>query len=157
MQDKRQKHVMNTAAFDDLLRRRKAACNTALENQLRAAQAQQQDGPASPPRKIRPAREDDAWLVSRTVAIEFEPIHAEESQYGPLTTSMLWGIHTQDLWVEMEPQALEYLRAYLHTFAPDPNVQIRARKKRKTAKEGENAAEAEPSAQSAPSVPAHME
>ncbi|CAE7788966.1 unnamed protein product [Symbiodinium sp. CCMP2592] len=104
MKKKRQqpKHNIHVRFFPETKARRKEACNEALKAFLyRAAD----EAHADRPEKVRNAREEDSWIVSRTVAVTMPDIGE-----GPLVMTFLWGI-TSALFMQLTVANLKYVRA----------------------------------------------
>ena len=105
MKKKRQqpKHNIHVRFFPDMKARRKEACDEALKDFLcRAAE----DAGAARPEKIRYAREEDEWIVQRSIVVNMPFVEG----HGPAAIRFLWGVKSP-LYMELSVPNLKYIKA----------------------------------------------
>ena len=104
-------------------------------------QAGLQEGEKPP--KMRAAREDDKFVISRDVEVPMEKITTPDGEYGPLTMRLMWGVRTRDVAIELNEENLQYCMAALKHSAPavkalpaegDPAVKASPKKRRRKLK-----------------------
>ena len=146
---KRDPHSLNVLQWwDEARRMRLAACSALVKKHVLSGV---QEGETPP--KIRPAREDDKWVISRMVLVEFPEVEAVGMAAREMT--MLWSVKSRDLDVELEEGNLRYIIAALSASdvvvkeevaaepmeEASPKRKRRRLKKRPSAEEGEKAEE----------------
>ena len=139
---KRDPHSLNVQWWDDARRMRQAACSALVKKHMLNAL---QEGEAPP--RIRHPREDDKWVISRLVVVDFPEVEAFGMAAREMT--MLWSIRSRDLDVELEEGNLRYIIAALSAsdavvkaeVAAEPKEMASPRRKRRRLKKRPSAEE----------------
>ena len=105
-------HSINVQFFEDATELRWKACNEAVRNMIVSnAEADGQE----PPQKIRPAVQQDEWLVDRTVTLHLPAVSPEVPARN---INFLWAVKGV-LHMELTSENLEYVR---HAIMNSPRV-----------------------------------
>lgn len=75
-----------------------------------------QEGEPQP--KLRPAREDDKFIVSRDVVVVLPEFEHDNEVFGPLECRMLWSVKAKEVHVELTEANLRYVFAALQHSPP---------------------------------------
>ncbi|CAE7038267.1 unnamed protein product [Symbiodinium sp. CCMP2592] len=113
---RRPAHNINVQWFEDTKRLRREACDAAVRKII--ADAAEAEGKPVPPR-IRPAREEDQFLVGKTVMLDCPDILDQHDQVlqPARQIQFLWGT-TSDLFMELNEDNLAYIRCAIKESAP---------------------------------------
>ena len=65
-------------------------------------QAGLQEGEKPP--KMRAAREDDKFVISRDVEVTMNKITTPDGEYGPLTMRLMWSVKSRDVAIEFKEE-----------------------------------------------------
>ena len=103
---KREPHSLNVIWWDQARRMRLAACSALVKRHMLSGV---QEG-ETPPR-FRSAREDDKWVISRVVTVEFPEVEAFGMAAREI--AVLWSVKSRDIDVELDHGNLQYVIAAL--------------------------------------------
>ena len=104
------KHTLRVRFFPETKALRSQACNRALQEFLwRAAD----EAGAARPEKIRPAREEDEYIVKRSIVLSMPDVGG----HGPLPIRFLWGVKS-DLYMELSVANLNYIKVAIKESPP---------------------------------------
>ena len=84
-------------------------------------QAGLQEGEKPP--KMRAAREDDKFVISRDVEVTMNKITTPDGEYGPLTMRLMWSVKSRDVAIELKEENVQYCMAALKHSAPAVKAQ----------------------------------
>ena len=72
-------------------------------------QAGLQEGEKPP--KMRAAREDDKFVISRDVEVDMDAMTTPDGKCGPLRMRLMWSVRSKDVCVELTEENLRYCTA----------------------------------------------
>ncbi|CAE6937664.1 unnamed protein product [Symbiodinium sp. CCMP2592] len=113
---KRPVHNINVQWFEDMKKKRQEACDAAVRKVITEA-AEAEGKPL--PKRIRQAREEDQFLIGKTVTIFCPEIRNNEDEVlqAPKEIQFLWGTKS-DLFMELNADNLDYIRAAIKESTP---------------------------------------
>ena len=125
LHSKSDKRNINVKLFQEWSYLRQCACDAALRKVIEDGHLQEG---SEVPKKIRHAREEDAYLVGRSVIIqtpEFTDANGTVHPRKPIR--VLWQIKGVDIWIELNLENVQHTLEALRVSQPEPPKQAKGR------------------------------
>ena len=125
LHSKSDKRNINVKLFQEWATLRQSACDAALRKVIEDGHVQEG---SEVPKKIRHAREEDAYLVGRSVIIQTpEFTDAQGAVHPRKPIRVLWQIKGVDIWIELNLENLQHTLEALRASPPETPKQAKGK------------------------------
>ena len=125
LHSKSDKRNINVKLFQEWASLRQCACDAALRKVIEDGHVQEG---SEVPKKIRHAREEDAYLVGRSVIIQTpEFTAADGTVYPGKPIRVLWQIKGVDIWIELNLENVKHTLEAIRASPPEPPKQAKGK------------------------------